>query len=272
MRLRIRPITVLLSSIAMLASALPASAKELRIGGTGGMIEALRKLAPAFEAETGIALTILPSLGSTGANNALMDGKLGLAVSGRDLRDKEKARGLQVSGHLRTPFGFVTSRPGPDNLRKADIVGLYQAANPTWPDGMPLLFVPRPVDESDNELLAGFFAGMAGATAELRKRRYLSVAATDQDNADAAEKIKGSLVAATLVQMKAEGRNLRFVAIDGVQPTMQACLDGSYPYVKLLYLVAPAEPSGEAKAFLDFLAKPATQARLNDLGLIAGAR
>lgn len=272
MKLRMRPITVLLSSIALLATTLPAAAQELRIGGTGGIIEALRKLAPVFAAETGIALTVLPSLGTTGGNNALMDGKLGLVVAGRELRDKEKARGLQVSGHLRTPFGFVTSRPGPDNLRKTDIVGLYRTANPTWPDGMPLLFVLRPVDESDNELLAGFFPGMTGATAQLRKRRDLPVAATDQDNADAAERTEGSLVSATLAQMKAEGRNLRFVAIDGAVPSMQAYRDGSYPYVKLLYLVAPPAPTGEAKAFLDFLARPATQARLNDLGLIAGAR
>lgn len=271
MRLRFRPITALVSLIALFA-ALPASAQELRIGGTGSVIEAMRQLAPAFAAETGITLVILPSLGTTGANNALMDGKLGLAIGGRELRDREKARGLQVSGHLRTPFGFVTSRAGPDNLRKADIVGLHRTANPTWPDGMPLLFVLRPIDETDNELLAGFFPGMAGATAQLRKRRDISVAATDQDNADAAERTTGALVAATLAQVKAEGRNLRFVAIDGVRPTMQAYVDGSYPYVKLLYLVAPPEPSGEAKAFLDFLARPKTQAKLNDLGLIAGAR
>lgn len=271
MRLCFRPITALVSLIAFFV-ALPAAAQELKIGGTGSVTEAMRQLAPAFAAETGITLTILPSLGTTGANNALMDGKLGLAIGGRDLRDREKARGLQVSGHLRTPFGFVTSREGPDNLRRADIVGLHQTANPTWPDGMPLLFVLRPVDETDNELLAGFFPGMAGATAQLRKRRDISVAATDQDNADAAERTKGSLVAATLAQVKAEGRNLRFVAIDGVRPTMQTYVDGSYRYVKLLYLVAPPEPSGEAKAFLDFLAKPKTQARLNDLGLIAGAR
>ncbi|MBI2738693.1 MAG: substrate-binding domain-containing protein [Rhodospirillales bacterium] len=272
MKLRFRPITVLVSSIAMVVATLSASAQELRIGGTGSVTEAMRRLAPAFQAETGITLTVLPSLGTTGANNALADGELGLAVGGRDLRDKEKARGLQVSGHLRTPFGFVTSRAGPDNLRRADIVGLYKAADPSWPDGMPLLFVLRPVDESDNEVLAGFFPGMAGATAQLRKRRDIAVAATDQDNADAAERTKGSLVAATLSQVEAEGRNLRFVAIDGAMPTVQAYLDGSYPYVKLLYLVAPAALSGEAKAFLDFLAKPKMQAKLNELGLIAGAR
>ena len=53
---------------------------------------------------------------------------------------------------------------------------------------------------------------------------------------------------------------------------LEAYLDGSYPYGKLLYLVAPATPSAEAKAFVDFLAGPAAHSRLRDLGLVAGAR
>ena len=43
---------------------------------------------------------------------------------------------------------------------------------------------------------------------QLRKRRDLSIAATDQDNADVAEKLKGSLISATLTQIMTEKRNL----------------------------------------------------------------
>ena len=216
----------------------PVAAGDLRIGGTGAVTDVLRALAPDFTAQTGIALVVIPSLGSSGANNAVADGQLGLAVSGRDLRDKEKARGLQVVGVLRTPYGLVTSRPGPDGLASADIVGLYKSARPLWPDGMPMLIVLRPADDSDNEVLAALFPGMAEALAQLRKRRDLSVAATDQDNADMAERMAGSLVGATLTQIRAEKRNLRFVALDGVMPSLEAYLDGSYPHGKLLYLVA----------------------------------
>jgi phosphate transport system substrate-binding protein len=272
MRLHIGLLSALLGSIAALTDLRSASAAELRVGGTGAVTEALRKLAPAFEAETGVVLTVLPSLGTTGANNALADGKLGLVVAGRGLRDKEKTRNLKVVGYLRTPFGFVTSRRGPDGLKKADVVRLFRAANPTWPDGMPVLIVLRPTDESDNDAVAAAFPGMAAALTELRKRRDLSVAATDQDNADAAEKTRGSLVAATLTQIKAEGRDLRFVAVDGVVPSLKTYLDGSYPYGKLLYLVAPATPSAEATAFIDFLTSPANKSRLDALGLVAGAR
>jgi phosphate transport system substrate-binding protein len=271
MKRRIALVAALIGSI-IGAMAGPAAAGELKVGGTGAVTEVLRALAPDFTAQTGIALVVIPSLGSSGANNAVADGKLGLAVSGRDLRDKEKARGLQVVGVLRTPYGLVTSRPGPDGVASADVVGLYRSAKPLWPDGMPMLIVLRPADDSDNDVLAALFPGMAEALAQLRQRRDLSVAATDQDNADMAERMAGSLVGATLAQIRAEKRNLRFVALDGVMPSLEAYLDGSYRHGKLLYLIAPATPNAEAKAFVDFLAGPAARSRLRDLGLVAGAR
>lgn len=272
MKLGVGPVVALLGWVASLAVAGPACADSLRIGGTGSATEVLRALAPAFHAETGITLIVVPNLGSTGAFSAVADGKLGLAFGGRDLRDKEKARGLKVDGVLRTPFGFMTSRPGPDRLEKADIVRIHRELDPTWPDGMPVLIALRPADESDNEIVAALFPGMADALVQLRKRRDLRIAATDQENADMAESTKGSLAAATTSQIKAERRNLRFVALGGVAPSLQAYLDGSYPYGKQLYLVVPATPSAEATAFVRFIASPAARPRLEALELVSGAR
>ena len=272
MKLGVGPVVALLGWVAFLAAAGPARADSLRIGGTGSATEALRALAPAFHAETGITLIVVPNLGSTGAFAAVADGKLGLAFGGRDLRDKEKVRGLRVDGVLRAPFGFMTSRPGPDHMTKADIVRIHREADPTWPDGMPVLIALRPVDESDNEVVAALFPGMAEALVQLRKRRDLRIAATDQENADIAESTKGSLAAAATSQIKAERRNLRFVALDGVAPSLRAYLDGSYPYGKLLYLVVPAAPSAEATAFVRFIASPAARPRLEALELVSGAR
>jgi ABC-type phosphate transport system substrate-binding protein len=84
--------------------------------------------------------------------------------------------------------------------------------------------------------------------------------------------MNGSLVGATLAQITAEKRNLRFVALDGVMPSLDTYLDGSYPYGKPLYLIAPTVPSAEARAFVDFIVGPAARSRLRDLGLVAGAR
>jgi phosphate transport system substrate-binding protein len=248
----------------------PAFARTLKVGGTGAVTELLRQLAPAFKDDSGIELDVVPGLGTSGANSATIDGKLGLAVAGRDLREKELAKGLKVVATLRTPFGLVTSRPGPDGLKSTEVAAFYRADKPVWPDGMPVLLTLRPVDESDNIVLGSLFPGMAEALQHLRQRRDLSVAATDQDNADAAERVKGSLVAASLVQILTEKRNLRFLAIDGVMPSLEAYENGSYPYGKALYVIAPSAMSPEAEAFVAFLAKPATTALLRRVAVVVG--
>ena len=262
----------LLGIIGALATISPASADTLRIGGTGAATEMLRQIGPAFEAQTGITLQVIPSLGSTGGNAAAADGVLGISVAGRDLKTKEAERGLTVAATLRTPFGLVTSRPGPDGFTKTEIATLYGADKPTWPDGTPIMIVLRPVDESDNLLLGEFFPGMSEAIKHVRTRRDLSVAATDQDNAEMAEKTVGSLVAATLAQISSEKRNLRFVAIDGVTPSLKNYENGSYPYGKTLYLVVPAQISPEAAAFLSFIATPAGQSLLREAEIVAGVK
>ena len=248
----------------------PAWGGTLRIGGTGAATELLIQLGPAFKADAGHDLEVIPGLGTSGANKALGDGKLGIVFSGRDLRDKERAAGLKVATTFRTPFGLVTSRPGPESLKSADIAPLYRAEKPVWPDGMPILITLRPTDESDNIVLGELFPGMAEALQHLRKRRDLSIAATDQDNADMGEKVKGSLISATLAQIVSEKRNLRFVSIDRVAPSLENYLNGSYPYGKSLLVVVPSTISPEAEAFIAFLAKPAGATLLRRAGVIAG--
>lgn len=175
-----------------------------------------------------------------------------------------------MSTTFRTPFGLVTSREGPQGLKSAEIAALYGADSPKWPDGAPILIILRPADESDNTVLGELFPGLAAVLQQMRKRRDLSIAATDQDNADLAEQLKGSLSSATLMQIMTEKRKLSFVSIDGVAATVENYQNGSYPYGKSIYVLVPSVVSPEAQAFLAFLAKPATGALLRSAGLIAG--
>jgi phosphate transport system substrate-binding protein len=267
--LRVLLLAALLVAVNALTG-LQAFAASLKVGGTGAVTELLNLLAPAFKAETGIDLDVIAGVGTSGANSAVADGKLGLAVSGRELRDREKAKGIKVAATFRSPFGLVTSRKGPDTLKSVALAGLYRADAPLWPDGMPMLIILRPADESDNMVLGDYFPGMREALVQVRKRRDLSIAATDQDNAETAEKVKGSLTSAALVQILTEKRNLRFVAIDGIAPSVENLLNDSYPYAKSLCVVIPEVPSSEAEAFLAFLARPAAAALLRQAGVITG--
>lgn len=255
---------------ALLMAVNPAWSQAIKIGGTGSSIELLRRLAPAFKADSGITLDVIPGLGSSGANRALMDGKLGLSVAGRDVRDKEVAKGLKVVTTFRTPYGLASSRPNPGDIKSAGVTAFYGADEPVWQDGSPVVIILRPVDESDNILIARLFPGMADVLMRLRKRRDITIAATDQDNADLAERAKGSVIMTSLAQTITETRKLHFFSIDGVAPSLEALEKGTYPYAKIFYVTAPQTISPEATAFLAFLAKPAAQAILRGAAVIAG--
>ncbi len=257
-------------STGALATGNRAAGGSLRVGGSDAATEVLRQLAPQFKAETGVALDVVPSLGSTGANAAVADGVLGLSVSGRDLTATETARGLRVAAIFRTPFGLATSRIDPQMLRRDEVALLYRADKPLWPDGTPILIVLRPVHETEDDFLGSLFPGMVEALARLHKRTDLSLAATDQANADMGEKTRGSLIGITLAQVLAEKRDLRFVAIDGVGPSLAALENGSYPYGRSLYVVVPSAPGPDAEAFITFLARPAAQSLLRKAGIVAG--
>lgn len=245
--------------------------ETMRVGGTGAINEMAKSLAPLFAAETGITLEIIPSLGTGGGNSALADGVLDISISGRPLSAAEIAKGLTVAAELRTPFGLATSHPKPNGFKSAGFASLYHSDNPTWNDGTPIRIILRPSNDSDSWFMGQMFPDMATAIAKLRPRVDITVAATDQDNAEMAEKTPGSLVGATLTQIKMEKRNLRFVAIDGVEPSLDDYKKGAYPYGKSLYVVLAAKKSAAGERFVAFLRTPQGVAALHETGVILAA-
>jgi phosphate transport system substrate-binding protein len=233
----------------------PANAEpaELRAGGTGAATELLHQLAAEFGKETGYRTKVVASLGTTGGLRALADGYLDLAVAGRALKPEEQAKGLKVAMVLRTPFVLATSHRAPDGLALADVVRAFADPDVSWADGTPIRVILRPRSESDVMLMTSLFPGLADAMDKARHRPEVPVAATDQDNADVAERTPGSLIGMSLTQLLLEKRDLRTVAIDGLNATRANFTDGTYPHTKLLYFVTREQQGEGAAAFLRFL-------------------
>lgn len=243
-------------------------AGEIRVGGTGSATELLRVLLAEFGKQAEVNGKVVPSLGTTGALHALRDGVLDLAVAARPLKPDEAAKGMVVVLSLRTPFVFATSHPEPNGLSSAELAQAFRSHRSTWKDGQPIRVILRPAFESDTALIGALFPDLAEAMAQARLRMDVPVAATDQDNADLAEQIAGSLVGSTLMQIDLEKRNLRPVAIDGHIPAMAHFESGRYPYTKTLYFVVKAEPSPTVAAFIAYLQSPAGRAVLRAAGVV----
>ena len=94
--LRPHPVLVATSRFAGLALSLalwtlPVSAAYvLQVGGTGGASALMAHLGKPFTQQTGIAVDIIPSLGSGGGISSASDGVLDIAFSGRPLSPAEQ--------------------------------------------------------------------------------------------------------------------------------------------------------------------------------------
>ena len=264
------PLILLFFVAVWVAESPPAMADTLRIGGTGGAIGLMTRMAKPFVERSGTMLEVVPSLGSGGGIRAAAEGAIDVAVAGRTLTEAEKAQGLTEAAVLRTPFVFATSSTGPTAMTAHEIVRVYADPVATWPDGTRIKVILRPKAEDDNTVMTSHFPGIADALAAARARRELPVATTDLDNAALAEGLEGSFIGATYTQMVTERRDLRLVAIDGTAPALDALENGRYRYDKVLRIVVRSPMTAPVQAFLNFLHSDAGIRTLRDGGCIPG--
>lgn len=273
MGITIKFASILLSAV-LLTTAHAATAVTVRFGGTGSSLGMLNQVGGEFAAASGgaVKVAIIPSLGSSGALHALIDGKLDLAVSARPLKPEEAAAGLRQVLVLRTPYVLATSRPNPSPIKAADLPKIFNAQQPTWPDGSPVRIILRPRSETDTTLLGEMFPGMAQAIEVARRHAEVPTAATDQDNVALAERLTGSLIGTTLTQLTTERSSLHIITIDGVAPTLANFESGKYPFGKKLYFVLGKKSMPEAQTFVAFLLSPQGLKALRDAAVLPDKR
>ena len=232
-----------------------AAAADLRIGGTGGSLATMRMLGAEFaKSRPGTRVVVLPSLGSSGGIKAVLSGAIEVGVSSRPLKEGERGAGAIETEYGRTPFVFATavSRAGP-GLGLNDLAEIYAGRRDRWPDGTRIRLVLRPIGDSDSDMIKGMSPALRDALDAAEKRKGTAFAVTDQDAADSLDKIPGALGPTTLAQILAEGRALKALSLDGLEPSVEALADGRYPYHKRLFLVTTAKSPPMVREFVAFV-------------------
>jgi phosphate transport system substrate-binding protein len=268
MRLHQTALRVALLAVALIGGDRAACAELLRMGGNGAVTAMLPVVFAAFVRGEESDLDVIPGLGHGGGMRAAAEGLLDIAVASRPLDARELGLGLTSVLAFRSPYGLVTSHPGADGFKSSEIASLFKSAKARWPDGSPLRIILRPKAVTDSLVLGGLFPNMMAAIEQARRRSDVPIAATDQDVAQLAEQVAGSLAAATFTQIMLERRNLRFVPIDGVEPSLENLERGSYPYQRILSFVLPAKRSPVAERFVAFLRSAEGKAALRASGNI----
>ena len=230
-------------------------AQEIRVGGTGGALGTMTLMAQSFSKQyPQTKLTVLPSLGSGGGIRALLSGAIDLALSSRALTPTEVKAGALGVEYARTPFVFATALNNPAvGLSTRELVDIYSGKTSHWPDGSRIRIILRPVGDSDNAMIKALSPEMQVANERSEQRAGMAFAVSDQDAADALERVPGALGPSTLAQITAEGRALKALRFNGVEPTAAALANGSYRLYKSLLLVTGPHPSAQVRQFIAFV-------------------
>ncbi len=230
-------------------------AQEIKVGGTGGALGTMKLMAQSFTRQyPQMKVTVLPSLGSGGGIRALLSGAVDLALSSRALTPSEVKAGALGLEYARTPFVFATALNNPAvGLTTRELVDIYSGKTSHWPDGSRIRIILRPVGDSDSAMIKDLSPEMRAAKEQSEQRAGMAFAVTDQDAVDALERVPGALGPSTLAQIIAEGRELKSLRFNGVEPTAAALANGSYPLYKSLLLVTGPHPSEQVRQFVAFV-------------------
>ncbi|RZL35392.1 MAG: phosphate ABC transporter substrate-binding protein [Rubrivivax sp.] len=236
-----------------------AAASELRLGGTGNALGAMRLIGNAFTRKNpDIQVTVLPSLGTSGAIKAVPKGAIDIGLGSRPLTEDEARTGTVSTEYARSPLVFATGlKTKATGLTLDQIASIYTGQLTTWPDGTQIRPVLRQAGDDNTRQVRQMSAALDQALAVAEKRPGMPFATNDQETADKLESIPGALGVTTLCLILSEERALRALALDGVEPTVANGASGKYPHAKRLYYVVRAEPSAEVRRFIAFLTSPA---------------
>lgn len=245
-----------------------AQEQEIRIGGTGAALGALKLLAQAYAAtQHGVRISVLPSVGSGGGIKALLGGALQIAVSSRELTPAEVTAGAAAVEYACTPFVFATASTNPvSSVTTQQLVDAYSGNKSTWADGAKLRLVLRPSNDSDTLALKAMSSVMRDAMLAAEQRKGHVVAGTDQEAVSSIASIPGALGTSTLSLILSEGAGVKALALDGVAPTVEAMVSGAYPLRRRLFVVTGPATTPQAHAFVAFLRTPAGTEILHKTG------
>jgi phosphate transport system substrate-binding protein len=254
-------------SMAMLSSGV-ADAEMIKIGGTGNALGTMRMLSDAFGKQNpDMKVTVLPSMGSSGAIKAVPKGALDIGLSSRLLTEEEGKLGAIAVEYARTALVFaVSTKTQVKALTLGQIADIYSGKMATWSDGSQIRLVLRQAGDDNTRQLRNMSPAIDKALTVVEKRTGLPFATTDQEAADKTESIPGALGVTTLSLINSENRPLRALTLDGVEPTVGNVASGKYPYVKQYFLITRSDQSVSVKHFIAFMQSPAGRKILNRAG------
>ena len=234
----------------------PPGPLPLIAAGSGANLGITRLLAAAFvKKHPQITIEAPGSIGTRGAIKATADGAITLGLISRPLEKEETALGLSVKPYARVPIVVATHPSVKDEgITFQELIEIYKGTKTSWKDGNQIIVQARGKSESGFLVLQNKIPGFKEAYAESYQAKRWSIYYTDQAANLAISKTPNAIGVSDLGMIKAENLNIKILKINGLLPSPENLLNGSYPLGReLSFIYREKSLPKEANGFLDFV-------------------
>ena len=229
------------------------------------------QLAEAFKAQNPGASFEIAAEGSTTGIAALIDGTASIGMSSRRVKPTEMsaaaAKGINMKPTIVAfdGLGVIVNAANPiANLTAKQVEQIFTGDITDW---SALGGKPGKISIYTRNTSSGTYSDWKELA--MKKRDYAGssqkMAGHEQIAAEVGKNPSG-VGYVGLAYMKAAG--IKVVTVDGTAPTQATVRSKAYPYSRPTFYYTNGEPSGEAKAFVDFTLSAKGQAIVNQVGFV----
>lgn len=240
----------------------------VRISGSGTCTPLVRLLTDTYDG-VGVDWRYLPGLHSSGGVNGVARGELELGAVSRELTPEEKALGL-VYTPLSADGVVIAVHPsvGLTGLSAQQVRDIYAGMYRNWSElggsDLPIIVLDRNEDESAKMIMRQHVFGQDLVIAAHAAQLYY-----EMDMVEGLQSTVGAIGYFSLGYGVSRDVSVTFLALDGVQPTVENIENGTYVVVRPLGLVSSPDAAPEIKDFLEWATSDTAVALIESNGFAA---
>uniref|UniRef100_A0A7C4AIE3 Phosphate-binding protein n=1 Tax=Fundidesulfovibrio putealis TaxID=270496 RepID=A0A7C4AIE3_9BACT len=243
----------------MLSATLAMAETNIRVDGSTTVLPAMQKIVEAYmKANPGVNITVSGG-GSGNGIKAIIDGTTNVAMSSREMKDKE-LQAAKEKGRAVKPMVIAMDALAPivnpgnpvAGLTSEQLQGIYSGKIKNWKD----------VGGEDKEIVVisrDTSSGTYEAWQELiMKDQKVTPAALLQASSGAVLQVVGKNKAAIAYDGYAYVNNtVKALKVNGIAGSEKTVADKTYPVSRPLFIIVPESATPEVKQFVDFIMDPA---------------
>lgn len=258
-------ISLVVTAIVMCAVMVGCSKKEgVATDGSTSMNKVIGALGEAFESKNGIKVTY-NATGSGAGIQAVLEGRCDIGLSSRELKDDEKANGLEGTVLAYDGIAIIVNTANPvKDLDVETITKIYTGEITNW----------KEVGGNDEEIVligreagSGTRDGFESITDTKDKCKYRQELTS---TGDVITTVGGNPAAIGYASLASVKESVKTLMVDGVMPSEETIKDGSYVIQRPFVLVTKknVELSNSAKKFFEYITSKDANEIISGAGVV----